>query len=153
MKTAWIRTLGCVVIANLLLATSGCIIASTKDTIRCEKRPPCDCTRPVAVFTDKGLPKPCYFVGGGFDLQYKAPCDGTLYVVEETSRKIVVTRSLDKDDTYEQTFSMDDLQARETFGKRMSELDFNAYFIPAADLAGRSQASAKTQAGAGGCGG
>lgn len=152
MKTASMRTLGCIVIGSLLLAVSGCIIASTRDTVRCEKKPPCDCSRPVAAFTDKGLPKPCYFVGGGFDLQYKAPCDGTLYVVEETSKKIVVTRSLATDDRYEETFSIDDLQAREAFGKRMSELDFNLYFIPATDLAGRHQASAKTKANSGGCG-
>ena len=43
-------------------------------------------------FTEAGIPARQYQVGGGFDAEYKAPADGTVYWVESNSEKIIATR-------------------------------------------------------------
>ena len=47
-------------------------------------------------FDKNGLPKAEYYVGGGFDLNYRAPERGVVYVIEANSGKIVQTESLTK---------------------------------------------------------
>jgi hypothetical protein len=47
-------------------------------------------------FTDGGLPDRKYQVGGGLDVAYRVPANGTLVWVEEQSRKILETRSVEK---------------------------------------------------------
>jgi hypothetical protein len=47
-------------------------------------------------FTDDGMPARKYQVGGGLDVAYSVPANGTLVWVEEQSRKILETRSVGK---------------------------------------------------------
>ena len=46
-------------------------------------------------FNSKGLPNQKYFVGGGLDIQWRAPQPGTAYLVEEKTGRIVITKSID----------------------------------------------------------
>jgi hypothetical protein len=86
-----------------------------------------------------GLPGEEYLVGGGMMINWEAPADGTAYLVEKTSGKIVETRSLKRGDTYD--FSIGSTgQAAEfekVFGVKLSEARLLLYFEPAG--AGRSR--------------
>jgi hypothetical protein len=83
-------------------------------------------------FDSKGLPNQKYLVGGGLQIEWVAPQKGTAYLVEETTGKIVMTKSLQPGDTFE--FSpgqADPKEAKEVFGVDMSELKFFLFFVPA----------------------
>lgn len=82
-------------------------------------------------FNSNGLPKQKYFVGGGLDIDWVAPQAGTAYLVEETTGKIIMTKSLEADDTFDfSTGSAEPEGAKEIFGVEMSKLKFSLYFIP-----------------------
>jgi hypothetical protein len=78
------------------------------------------------------LPPDKYVVGGGTMIDWQAPSDGTAYLVEKESGKIVETRSMKKDDTY--SFSVTSSgQAKEfeqTLGVKFSDARFLLYFEP-----------------------
>ena len=82
-------------------------------------------------FDSKGLPNSKYFVGGGLDIQWRAPQPGTAYLVDEKTARIVITRSLDTDDEYEfDPGSIESDVAKQIFGVNLNELKFSLYFIP-----------------------
>ena len=45
-------------------------------------------------FSKDGIPHERYLVGGGLNVSYTAPCDGTAYLVDASSKKYVSTESL-----------------------------------------------------------
>ena len=76
-----------------------------------------------------------YLVGGGLEIDWEAPCDGTAVLVEETSKKIIKTETLEQEDTFE--FDLDDLDDEKmldlyekAMGIKFSEARFSLYFIP-----------------------
>ncbi len=83
-----------------------------------------------------GLPGEQYLVGGGMMIDWEAPADGTAYLVEKTSGKIVETRSLTKGDSF--TFSVaSGSQASEferVLGIKFSEARLLLYFQPTSDF-------------------
>ena len=83
-----------------------------------------------------GLPGEQYLVGGGVMIDWEAPADGTAYLVEKTSGKIVETRSLTKGDSF--SFSIDSgSQASEferVLGIKFSEARLLLYFQPSSDF-------------------
>jgi hypothetical protein len=80
-----------------------------------------------------GLPGEEYLVGGGMMINWVAPTDGTAYLVEKTSDKIVETRSMKRGETFD--FSIGSTgQATEfekVFGVKLSEARLLLYFEPA----------------------
>ncbi len=79
-----------------------------------------------------GVPDDQYLVGGGLVIDWKAPADGTAYLVEKTTGKIIETRSMEAGDNF--GFSVaSEAQARE-FGKILgidfSDALFWLYFKP-----------------------
>jgi hypothetical protein len=78
------------------------------------------------------MPSDRYLVGGGMMIEWTAPADGTAYLVEKESGKIVETRSMAKGDAY--SFSVSSVgQAREfdeTLGIKLSDARFLLYFEP-----------------------
>jgi hypothetical protein len=84
-------------------------------------------------FDKDGLPKQQYYVGGGFSINYRAPgVPGNVYVVEENSKKLIVTESLDKDKVFSLNFDtseVDDLGLKE-MGIDPLNLKFSLYFVP-----------------------
>lgn len=78
------------------------------------------------------LPPEKFLVGGGTMIDWAAPSDGTAYLVEKESGKIVETRSMKKDDTYSFSVSSSG-QAKEfeqTLGVKFSDARFLLYFEP-----------------------
>ncbi|MEN6337720.1 MAG: hypothetical protein ABFE01_25990 [Phycisphaerales bacterium] len=104
-----------VAIVGLLMAASGC---STMTALH-----------------GADVPGGAQVVGGGFMINWEAPTAGTVYLVEKTSGKIIETRSLDEDDTYEFEMSLDDEAVVKTFenafGVPMGKAKFVLYFKPA----------------------
>jgi hypothetical protein len=94
----------------------------------------CATTGMSDAFDKDGLPKQQYYVGGGFSVEYRAQrVPGNVYVVEENSRKLIVTESLDKDQVYSFTFeSMDDEVQKnlKAMGMDPLNLKFSLYFVP-----------------------
>jgi hypothetical protein len=80
-----------------------------------------------------GLPEEEFLVGGGMMINWEAPTDGTAYLVEKSSDKIVETRSMKRGDTFD--FSIGSTgQASEfekVFGVKLSEARLLLYFEPA----------------------
>jgi hypothetical protein len=90
------------------------------------------CSTPRHLQAD-GLPGEQYLVGGGFMIDWKAPTEGTVYLVEKTSGKIIETRSLDAGDNYSFSVSSEGQGAEfeRALGIRFSEARFMLYFQPA----------------------
>jgi len=80
-----------------------------------------------------GLPSGLRAVGGGLTIKWTAPTEGTVYLVEKTSSKIVETRSLAKGEPYE--FEVDPDRGTETFqkaiGTKLGDAQLVLYFKPA----------------------
>jgi len=90
------------------------------------------CSTPRHLQAD-GLPDDQYLVGGGLMIDWKAPADGTVYLVEKTAGKIIETRSMETGESY--SFSVaSGSQATEferVLGIKFSEARFMLYFQPA----------------------
>lgn len=79
-------------------------------------------------FTDRGLPAREYQVGGGLDVQYKAPAEGTLYWVEENTGKILETQLVRKGEVVQRNRTPEQVAAAS--GNPANSLDVSLYFIP-----------------------
>ena len=79
------------------------------------------------------LPADQYLVGGGVMIEWEAPEDGTVYLVEKQTSKIIETRTLGEGESY--SFSVaSGAQAKEfeaVLGIDFSEARFLLYFKPA----------------------
>ncbi len=110
--------------------TSGCVHVNSvnEETMRSE-----NVFKPMPLvneyFTVEGIPQRKYMVGGGVSVSYRAPADGTLYWVEETGRKIIMTKSLDSGEFFEEYLPLDDEHIQLLF-KDMEKTRFVLYFVP-----------------------
>ncbi len=81
-----------------------------------------------------GVPQGATAVGGGFAIDWEAPMAGTVYLVEETSGKIIETRSLDEDETFEFEADLSDDEVVQAFeqiaGVEMEKARLVLYFKP-----------------------
>lgn len=86
-------------------------------------------------FDASGIPAHRYYVGGGILIEYKAPENGTVFVVEETTDRILVTKSIEQGEAFEFKVEVEDAEARKQFeaalGKAVNEARFALFFIPA----------------------
>ena len=97
----------------------------------------CGCSTGRSLQAD-GLPGEEYLVGGGMMINWEAPAEGTAYLVEKTSGKIVETRSMKRSDTYDFSIASagQAIEFEKVFGVKLSEARLLLYFQPAAS--GRS---------------
>ena len=79
---------------------------------------------------ENGIPRSCYLVGGGFSIEYITPANGTAYWVEETTQKILETKSLNAGDKAEFGGSMDPDSVRQALGIELKDAKFTLYFVP-----------------------
>ena len=83
------------------------------------------------VFTTYGIPQRQYQVGGGLNINYVPDKDGVVYLVEETSRKILQTKTLKAGEPYEADLSKIPSQEWE---KKLAvpavNAKFSLYFVP-----------------------
>jgi hypothetical protein len=52
------------------------------------------------LFTDKGLPNERYLVGGGFEIDFDAPCAGTAYLIDVSIGRYMKTEQLDANEPF-----------------------------------------------------
>lgn len=94
----------------------------------------CATTGMSGAFDKDGLPKQQYYVGGGVGINYRAPgVPGNVYVVEENTRTLLATESLDKDKVY--TFNIDPMDDDVHLGLKAMGMDplnlkIALYFVP-----------------------
>ena len=88
------------------------------------------------VFTETGMPHAKFQVGGGWEINYKAPSNGTLYWVETKGGKILQTQSVQKGKEVEfgampDPTDPDIIKAvEELMGVPLGEVDLRLYFVP-----------------------
>lgn len=82
-------------------------------------------------FDANGIPAARYRVGGGYEIDYRAPATGTAVVVEDTSHRVWVTQSVDELESFTFRISADDPDLHERLGQNASEAKFSLYFLPA----------------------
>ncbi len=84
-----------------------------------------------STFTRDGLPTRQYLVGGGFSIEYVAPSVGTVYWVEENTKKILETKSVVTGDKVEfGSDGMDPESVKNVLGIELKDAKFTLYFIP-----------------------
>ena len=86
------------------------------------------------VFDDDGLPSKCYLVGGGLSLDYSAPSPGTAYVVDMSSKKYIITKSVEAGENIELNIDPTEEDVKtglESLGIDASQLDIKLFFVPA----------------------
>jgi hypothetical protein len=82
-------------------------------------------------FTGTGIPAKEYLVGGGFEIRYTAPADGTSYWVEETHAKVLATKSVTEGDDIEFKVEMEDPNEFAMWaGIEPAKARLSLYFIP-----------------------
>ena len=115
-----------------IMALAGCSPVTSNKEVNIESKAPIKQKNIVeGNFDSKGLPNRKYLVGGGLDIEWRVPQNGTVYLVEETTGKIVITKSFPADKVFEfNPGSTEPEKTKEIFGIDMSELKFSLYFIP-----------------------
>ena len=89
------------------------------------------CSTPRYLPAD-GLPADQYLVGGGLMIDWKAPSEGTAYLVEKTTGRIIETRSMEAGDSFGFSVSSGP-QATEferTLGIKFADARLLLYFKP-----------------------
>jgi hypothetical protein len=81
-------------------------------------------------FGFNGLPQEQYRVGGGFDIEYNAPADGTFYLVDQSSGKFVITKDATEGDTFEFSIDSGDMDEAKAFGIDLEKSKLVLYFVP-----------------------
>ena len=84
-------------------------------------------------FDENGLPKEEYYVGGGYDLNYRAPERGVVYVIEANSGKIIQSKSLSKNTSFDLPIDPADTthQTRlKAMGIDPVNMKLRMYFVP-----------------------
>ena len=79
------------------------------------------------------VPQGAHLVGGGLQIDWQAPEDRTVILIEETTGRTVATKSLSKGDpfTFDVTTDGDKRLLREAFDEMPSDAKFVIYFVPA----------------------
>ena len=77
-----------------------------------------------------GLPKEQYRVGGGFDIEYTAPVDGTFYLVDQNSGKFVITEAVTEGDTFDFSIDPTNLDEAMAYGIDIRNSKLILYFVP-----------------------
>lgn len=80
------------------------------------------------VFTTQGLPDERYLVGGGFEIDFDAPCAGTAYLVDVSVGRYMKTEQLEENDS----FSFPEYYVDEMIESEggTGAHDYRLYFIP-----------------------
>ena len=86
------------------------------------------------VLNRDGLPSKKYLVGGGLMIEWKASESGTAYLVEETTKKILITQWVEKGEDVD--FSPGGESQEEVeglLGIKLADAKFSLFFIPGSE--------------------
>lgn len=79
-----------------------------------------------------GVPQYRYLIGGGFDIDYTAPVDGTAIVVNRhPDTRVLMTRSVKAGESVSFSFDPSSAGVRSVFGDSAKDAVILLYFIPA----------------------
>ncbi len=84
-------------------------------------------------FQHGGIPKEKYIAGGGFEYVFEAPSDGTLYIVEKNTKRIIESKPMkEKEKVSSQISDSSKFAAsfENLYGMPTSEAQIRLYFIP-----------------------
>ena len=87
-------------------------------------------------FQHSGIPKEKYLAGGGFEYAFQAESNGTLYIVEKNTKRILESKPMKKQEKVSSQVSDAEKFATsfETlYGMPTSEAQITLYFIPDGD--------------------
>ena len=76
-----------------------------------------------------GIPSKKFLIGGGYNIDFTAPTIGIGYVVEEQSRRVIILKSLDKNERFRSEMELNDEEAQH-LGIKASMARFTFYFVP-----------------------
>lgn len=79
-----------------------------------------------------GLPDPRWHVGGGVCIDFTAPEEGIVYVVDLHSNRFLVTDSVEEGDFF--SFQPDDEATLHMLGIDLAKAEIALYFVPATAL-------------------
>jgi len=83
------------------------------------------------VLNRDGLPAKKYLVGGGLMIEWKASESGTAYLVEETTKKILLTQSVEKGEDVSFSPGSDSQEESESLlGIKLADAKFSLFFVP-----------------------
>jgi hypothetical protein len=83
-----------------------------------------------SAFRSDGIPQDKYLVGGGWQIDFTAPSNGTAYLVEMNYRKLLETKSLDEGESYRQNIDPGESQLKD-IGIDSSSARLALFFVPA----------------------
>ena len=81
----------------------------------------------TSVFED-GMPSERYLAGGGLNINYTAPSNGTAYVIDASSKKYIITKPLKENHLF--TFEVPDTALFTELGLDVSQVSIKLYFVP-----------------------
>jgi hypothetical protein len=81
-------------------------------------------------YNSSGIPSKRYISGGGFLIEYTAKEPGTAVVVEQTTNKVLVTKTLGKGEEFEMDFDPTEEDLAKALGIQPSEARLVLYFVP-----------------------
>lgn len=80
--------------------------------------------------TRSGIPKTAQKIGGGFEIAYQLPEDGTIVLADKTTGKIIQTTSLREGETFEFSCKAPERKTFKDIGVDIQKADFVIYFYP-----------------------
>ena len=89
--------------------------------------------RHASPFAKDGIPKQRYLVGGGFEIEYRAQRRGMLWLVEENSRKTILSQYIDEGNIFQKRIDPANKGYRELFEKlgiNMPDARLSLYLVP-----------------------
>jgi len=83
-------------------------------------------------FTKKGIPQQKYLIGGGFEISYMPHIAGTAYWVDENTKRILVTETVEAEEAV--IFGQNNDVFEESYGIPIKDAKLSLYFIPNTEL-------------------
>lgn len=80
--------------------------------------------------TADGLPVDQYLVGGGFEIAYVAPVDGTAVWANKNNGQILMTQTMTAGETFEQSADPTEEDFMKVMGQDASQVRLVLYFTP-----------------------
>jgi hypothetical protein len=81
-------------------------------------------------YNSNGVPSNKYIIGGGYQIDFTAPCKGVAYAVEAKSQKVLQLKSLDKGERFNFEVDAQNEDFEKTLGIKRSDARFAFYFVP-----------------------
>ena len=110
------------VLAGIVILAAGCrTLSPGRDELRTD------------VFDHDGIPDSRFLVGGGYFIIYRADVQGELFLVDETSERLLATVSLQPGEDHEMIYDIRDEKlaaSLDALGIDPKKAEFKLFFVP-----------------------